>query len=366
MAGLSIRRCVRLVFGFTMGLVVSLSGLNLAAAPPLSAQSSGFNLITSPLPINLSGPPGSVLTTDLKLKNGSTKTERLKLSLMKFSAYGEDGKPAIKDREKGDDYFDWVSFYPSELDAPPNVWQTVKMTITLPKTAAFGYYYAAVISRADQPTKADNKTNSLIGSTAILVLVDAVVPGAKREAKLTSFTTSKGIYEFLPANFSIKLNNSGNTHLVPTGNIFITKGNKTIATLSVNEAKGNILPNSNRIYTTSWSDGFPLYQTTEQNGQVILGPNNQAKTSLKWDFSKASKLRFGHYQAKLTLIYDNGQRDVPLEATVGFWVVPFRVILYALAIPIVPSVLVYILMKRRFKKRLAKSTSKAQSPTEKG
>jgi hypothetical protein len=27
------------------------------------------------------------------------------------------------------------------------------------------------------------------------------------------------------------------------------------------------------------------------------------------------------------MIYDNGQRDVPIEATVSFWVIPWRVII---------------------------------------
>jgi hypothetical protein len=47
---------------------------------------------------------------------------------------------------------------------------------------------------------------------------------------------------------------------------------------------------------------------------------------LKWDFSHANRLRFGHYTAHLVMIYDNGQRDVPFEATLGFWIIPWRVI----------------------------------------
>src|SRR6185369_6642762 len=94
--------------------------------PVLAAEDDGtFNIITSPLPISLSGKPGSTLSADIKVKNGSTHPEKLKVTLMKFSAYGEEGKPAIAEREKGDDYFDWVTFTPQTFDAPQNEWQTI-------------------------------------------------------------------------------------------------------------------------------------------------------------------------------------------------------------------------------------------------
>ena len=47
---------------------------------------------------------------------------------------------------------------------------------------------------------------------------------------------------------------------------------------------------------------------------------------LKWDWGQASKLRWGKYTAKMLLIYDDGQRDVPIEGEVSFWVVPWRLI----------------------------------------
>jgi hypothetical protein len=48
---------------------------------------------------------------------------------------------------------------------------------------------------------------------------------------------------------------------------------------------------------------------------------------LTWDFnSPLSKVRFGHYTADLLAVYDNGQEDVPLEATVSFWVLPWRLL----------------------------------------
>jgi hypothetical protein len=324
-------RVSKFVVLLSMGVVIWFSSASAWAATPVAVDNS-FNLTTSPLPINLAGPPGSTLTADIRVKNGGTATEKLKVTLMKFSAYGEAGKPAIADRGPGDSYFDWVSFSPQTFDAQPNVWQTVKMTIKLPKTAAFGYYYAAAFSLGSPPPQASGKQNIVLGSTAVLVLVDAQAPGEQRAASVTSFTADHRFYEFLPATFTVKLHNSGNIHLIPTGNIFISKGGKAVATLGVNTALGNILPGTNRIFTSNWNDGFPRYVTKQANGNVVLDKNGKPVTSLQWDFSRASKLKFGHYKAHLTMAYDNGQRDVPMEAEVSFWVVPWRVLAASLVV----------------------------------
>jgi hypothetical protein len=58
------------------------------------------------------------------------------------------------------------------------------------------------------------------------------------------------------------------------------------------------------------------------------------------------------------MVYDNGTRDVPMEAYVSFWVVPWRVIIFAILILVGPALAVYLLMRWRFKKRLAKERSR--------
>jgi hypothetical protein len=317
---------------------------------PVHAQEAGaFNIVTSPLPISISGKPGSTLSADIRIKNGGSTTEKLKVTLMKFSAYGDEGKPAIADREPGDDYFDWVTFSPSLFDAEPNEWKTIKMTIKLPQTAAFGYYYAAAFSRANE-VKPNGKQNVLLGSTAVLVLVDAKVPNAKRSAEILSFTTNKKAYEFLPVSFGIKVRNNGNVHLVPTGNIIISRGNKEVARLSVNSASGNVLPTSNRIFNVDWGDGFPNYAARTVAGKTVLDKNGKTQTQLQWDINKISHLRFGRYTAHLIMVYDDGTKDVPLEATISFWVIPWRLLALLLIILLIPAVIVFLVMQRRIKR----------------
>jgi hypothetical protein len=301
-------------------IAVSLLGPTVATA----ADSKPLVLQTSPLPINLSANPGTAVSADLRVKQNGSDTERLKVSLMKFGAFGNTGKPELIDRQPGDDYFDWVKFDKTQFSAPPNVWQTVHMTINVPKTAAFGYYYAVVFSRVGDDVRQGGRTNSINGGSAVLVLLDAKSPNAKRQLEVVSFKAQHSVYEFLPSKFDVNLKNIGNVHAVPQGDVFIMKGNKQIATLPINGGFGNILPNSNRIYPVEWNDGFPVYQQVVENGKVKLDKKGNAVQKLTWDWSHLPKFRMGKYTAHLFAVYDDGQRDVPIEAEVSFWVIPWR------------------------------------------
>ncbi|MDB5163914.1 MAG: exported protein of unknown function [Candidatus Saccharibacteria bacterium] len=312
--------------GVWCGLFVVLC-LLLATTPQAAAQSSGeLNLTTSPLPINLEVKPGNTISTDLRVQNSGNQTETLKIDLQKFKAYGEDGKPQLIAREPGDDYFDWAHFSQTTFTAEPNVWTTIKMTIAVPKTAAFGYYYAVVFSRAHNTVASQPRANSIVGGTATLVLLDAQVPGAKKQVDVMAFISDKKLYEYLPAQFTIRLRNAGVVHVAPSGTLFILRGKKQVDLININPEKGNILPGSNRIFRIGWDNGFPRYVASSSNGQVIKDKNGQDVQNLKWDFSQASHLRIGRYTAKLLLTYDNGSRDVPIQASVSFWVLPWKLL----------------------------------------
>jgi hypothetical protein len=334
-------------------LVVLMPALPAEAA---EGDGSGINLQISPLPIELSAPPGTTASAELRVRNAGTQTEQLKVTLKKFRM-DDQGVVKIEDRGPEDDYFDWVSFSRPTFSAPPDQWQTVKMTINVPKTAAFGYYYVVEFARAN-PAKGTPGKSAIEGAVGIFVLLDAKVAGAKREASITQFTADHQFYEFLPTKFAIHVANSGNVHLKPHGNIFVQgPGGRAIATLNVNATSGNVLPHSFRTFSTEWSDGFPVYRPKrDDSGQPVLDKSGRPVTELTWDFNNSlSKLRFGKYTAKLVMVYDNGQRDVPLEGTVSFWVIPWRLLLGAVLLLALPFFFGYkYVQTRRQLKRLTR------------
>ncbi|TXH00268.1 MAG: hypothetical protein E6P95_03860 [Candidatus Moraniibacteriota bacterium] len=302
-------------------------GFLLVLPIPAMAQDGSLRLVTSPLPISLVAEPGSTISTALKVKNSGTNPEQLKIDILKFNAYEDSGKPRIMDPEPSDDYIHWVQFSEPTFTLLPEEWKTITATFTLPETAAFGYYYAFVFTRVDTLEELAPQQTAVVGGAATLVLLEARVPNAKREVAVTEFSTDHQMYEFLPTTFTVALRNSGNVHVAPRGNIFISRGNdKDIALLEINSSRGNILPNSTRMFDTQWKDGFPLYEPVVKDGAVVLDETGQTVLHLKWNWQDAAKLRFGKYTAKLLLVYDDGERDVPIEGIVTFWVVPWRLI----------------------------------------
>ncbi len=309
----------------------------------------GFNLTASPLPIDLSTTPGKKITTNLRVQNSGTAPVKIKVSLLKFKAAGATGQPELKRRGPADDYFDWVSFSKTNFTADPGVWNTIVMTIAPPADAAFGYYYAVVFGQDSANAQTTTPvTGKLNGATATLVLLDVNAPGEKRQLEVTSFTASKKLYEYLPATFNITVRNKGNVHAVPAGDIFISRDHKhNLAVIPVNPNSGNTLPDSNRIFPVEWTDGFPVYSIKRDNDQIISDKKGNPIKELKWNFSDTNKFRIGKYYAHLLLTYNDGTKDVPIDAEVSFWVFPWKLILLVVAIPLIPAIIVYMVMRRR-------------------
>jgi hypothetical protein len=208
------------------------------------------------------------------------------------------------------------------------------MTVNVPKTAAYGYYFAVQFHLANSLSTVPGQTG-IQGAADIFVLLNAEAPGEVSKANIASFSVDHKYYEFLPVNFSIRVHNSGNIHVAPYGNIFITRGKSRIASININSTLGNILPGSNRLFTASWTNGFPVYEDVlDGNGQTISNGHGGVKQKLVWNFSKVPDLRFGHYTAQLVLVYSNGTSDIPITATAGFWVIPWRLIIAILVIAV--------------------------------
>lgn len=285
-----------------------------------------FNVVVSPPSVGVTVKQGETVSSELRVQNQGLATEHVKVKILKFTARGQDGTPQLEDLQPSDDFVNWATFSSPRFDAEPNVWKTITMTITTPPSAAFGYYYAVVFSREGAEKHIVKKQANLLGAVASLVLLDVQAPGSKREAKITEFSTPHKVQEFLPLDFTVRIHNTGNTHVASRGNIVISKGGKNIALLEVNLKKGFVLPNSYRKFNSQWTEGTPVYTLKTADNKVVLDKHGKQVRELNWDKFSISKLRFGKYDAKLVMVYDDGKGDVSVESKLSFWVVPWRVI----------------------------------------
>ncbi len=299
-----------------------------------------FSLQVSPSPLVATLKPGTNTALELKIRNAGTVAETLKIESRKFSVNNQTGEVHLDDAAPSE-VAQWVTYSAPTFTVQPGEWYTQKIRINLPKDTGFSYSLALVISRTQNP-QATESGRLIKGSVAVFTLLNIDRPGAVRRVEVQDFSTSSGIYEYLPATISIRFKNTGNTIVQPYGNMFIQRSSNDttpITTLPVNDKRGYLLPGSERVLTTDWSDGFPLYEVTATAG------DGQQKKEV-WDWSKIANFRIGPYMAKLVAVYNDGQRDVALEKETSFWVLPWKIILGVIAAVALVALGVWTLLRK--------------------
>lgn len=344
--------------GLVLAIVLIMSAILLPDSLVLAAG-EGSNITTSPIAVDLAIKPGETKSTTLQVQNNGPRTTDIKVEATTFTAKNETGEAAINPKST-DPSLQWVSFSPSVVTAEPGVWKKVEMTISIPKDASLGYYYAVLFKPVLSTDGIDKSSNTISPSNAVLVLVDTSTTNESRNLSITSFTSTKKVYEYLPATFNLNIRNNGNIFLAPKGVIYISKDasfKSTIATIDFNKANGRILPHSNRIFTVNWDDGFPVFQNKTSLGKPVVNKKGQPVQQLNWDFTKTNSFRIGKFYARAALVYNNGTRDIPVYSVVSFWVIPWKLILVIFAI-----VLIQIFFISRFirYRRMYKKDQKAQ------
>lgn len=314
-------------------VILTVSFMGQLALPRLTAaDDNGFSLQVTPSPLVATLKPGQNTEVDLKVRNEGTATEKLKIESRSFTS--NDTATAVTLGETPPrEISDWVSYSNPTFSVDPGQWFTEKIHFNIPSATGFSYSFAFVISRQSEQ-KPTSGGRLIKGSVAVFSLINIDRPGATRQLNLAQFSADRHFYEYLPATFTVHLKNSGNTIVQPAGNVFIQRGSNStspLGTLNVNSNKGYVLPGTSRTFTAEWSDGLPVYQT-------VTKADGTKHRVLKWNVGNAkfSSIRIGRYTAKLVAVYtDSNGHDVPIEGTVSFWVIPWKILLVLLLLALI-------------------------------
>ena len=324
--------------------------------PP--APTTDFNLQVTPSPLVTTIKPGEKTQVELKIHNGGTGVEYLKIEPRSFTLSNNSTSVNLLDTTPPD-IASWMSFSQPKFTVQPGQWMSEMITFNVPKTAGFSYSFALIVNRQVDATPTAG-SRVVKASLAVFTLLNVDRPDATSSLKVSGFTASKKVYEYLPAAFSVRFQNTGNTIAQPYGNIYVQRNpdSKTpIGSLIVNETRGYILPGTQRVITATWSDGFPAYQAA---------PNADGSTSqqLVWNWTKLSQLRIGRYTAHLVAVYNQAGHDVPITGDVTFWVIPWKILLVPLVVVLLLLFAAFVIIrsmvrgtKRSAKKRKAKKAT---------
>jgi len=274
--------------------------------------------ISSPI-YNFDIDPGSTAQEIIKIRNISSSAKTFYPEVLDFKPTGETGAPTFLKADESASYTyslsSWIKISKEGLTLKPNESAALNFTVTVPQTAEAGGHYAGILFGTTAPatTGSGAAISNKVGS---LVLV-RVAGKADEAATVKEFTTPKNSYETGPIDFVVRIENSGNIHIISKGNIEIkdTFG-KSVAILPVNSKNGNVLPESIRRF-------------------------DNKTDSLSWN---PKGFTFGRYKAELLLTY--GSPAQTLSSTLSFWIVPWKqLLLIGLAIIIIILLLVLIVKR---------------------
>jgi hypothetical protein len=310
---------------------------------------ASFDLTVSPVFFDLSANPGDNLTNKIRVRNNTQEDAVITIGLKKFTS---DSNGDLTLSDLNDNTISWIKFKSNTFVAKTNEWVDVPFEVSIPKDAAFGYYWAVTLSETANGTTTKTGTQ-LTGVSAIPILLDVKKQGAKAEGKIVEFKTSSYINEYLPVDFTVRVQNTGNIHIRPQGNIFLRGGgDKDLAILNVNNAQGAIIPNGQRSFIEEWSDGFLVREPIVVDGQAKLDKNGKPEQKLTINWDKLTSFRIGKYTADVILVFDNGTRDVSMEAKTDFWVFPYKIIGGILISLIIFIIIVRLILKAYIKKAI--------------
>jgi hypothetical protein len=293
-----------LIVSIAVVAICCLGAKSIALAAPAQASpaNNGQALEIAPPVIYLSVNPGQTINTQIYIRDISSGNLIVSGQVNDFVAgTGEDGVPKIllnSDSVSPYTLKTWVAPLPNLLLVPREI-KSLPVTIHVPMNASPGGHYGVVRFTATAPSLQGSgvSLSASVGALVLLTVSGKITENLSTQQFSVGHSGNIGtFFESGPLAFTEVLKNTGNVHLQPIGQVSVVDmfGRK-LASVNVNLPPGNILPQSSRKFDQ------PLDST-------VIG----------------NKMLFGHYTATLKVTY--GESKQTLTASLGFWVIPYRLI----------------------------------------
>jgi hypothetical protein len=332
---------------------------------PIDPDATNLDLGTSISPVkfifdvNL----GETADGELTMYNVTNQATHLYPYARNFKSDGTSGVPVFIDEVLpfNNSLKDWITF-DKEKVLIENVTKSntnatkIKFKISIPKDAEYGGHYAAIMVSINDPKKTlvpDQGNIAFSADPGSLLLVnikgkvsrDLVLKGFKATDPYLKQKNDQWLFEWMPVEFTTELENKGNTHAFPIGNIIVYQGENEVQKLSFNDTQSVIIRESTRTYSTVMEPGFIFMDAIKDSGNSPKRDaegNTQSQLAFNWD--KLSKQFFGPYKAKLLLVYDDEGVKKNILAEKDFWILPWKLIL-----AIIILVAGYVFVKSKLK-----------------
>ncbi len=309
-----------------LGMMVILMGAMLS--PVTATAQERDSLRITPLLFDRRLDPGESVGDQLTITNLSTETKKYFIKVRDIKGMSEQGSPivATAGEKTGWEMASWVSLGQESVEVAPNQSKQIPFTIRVPNPASPGAHLALVFVSLTPETP--EETGLGIGYDVGSILNIRINGDVQEQAMIREFRTDQSIYGNSDPKFIAKVENQGNTVVRPRGPIEITNiFGKKVATLTMNDTAGAVLPNNSRTFEVSWDgNGFAL----------------------------------GRYEAVMGLVYGEDEKST-IAANTTFWVLPGKIIGIIIGSFVALLIIVLILIKLIVRRKLSQMGVSANS-----
>ena len=305
-------------------LILSISLLSMFFVTSTHAKS--LSIGTAPTFEKLQLEPGETYEDNFTVWNLQTSTTTYYVKVSSFRQIQNQPGSAIFLSEKEDaknpySASSWVDVEEEVLELIPNRNITVGYTITVPEELAPGDYNAEIYFSSEEPEQGQETATYSILSSGIPILI-TIGDDYAESAEILDFYSTKKIYE--KPNFTTlitRIQNLGDTHITPKGDIVLTNIFKQeVGRIQFNENNQSILRGSSGEYVSNWE-----LEKYINEGKIALGP----------------------ITAEAVILYRrNNPGFAVLSATTSFWIIPWKLIILIVTVIIVTYVVLKLTKKK--------------------
>jgi hypothetical protein len=268
--------------------------------PMTASAQAGLSVTLTPPLFQLTIGPGETWASGLKIVNNNSYDVTYYAQVVDMEASGESGQskfiPVLGPQDPSlvsAQLARWVTLEAVPITIKAGRSETLNFTVSIPIHAEPGGHYAAILVGTEPLATSASGSQMKISSYVSSLMFVRVKGDVIESGRIREFTSDKDLYQTPKADFVLRFENTGNTHLKPEGDVTIYNmwGKERGKVLINQEANfGNALPKTIRRFEFSWEGESDVFD-------------------------------IGRYSAVVTLAYgDEGKKNV--TATTYFWVVP--------------------------------------------
>jgi len=295
----------------------------------VNAQEVARTITITPPTVSVTGNPGYYTEGTMGVINDSNTPITFKAEMHDFIVQDNAGTPEILPANTLITTYSaaaWMGVTPQTFTIQPKKRQNLNYFIQIPGNARPGGHYAAVLFVPVNGKGTTENTGSQVNGQVGTLFSVAVNGPIKESASVTKFFAN-GLQEYGPVNILSQIKNYGDLHIKPNGYITVSDmlGRKAILPLKEN----NIFPQAARDYENQFG----------------------------------GSLMIGRFKAELLASY-GVNNNLPLAATVYFWIFPWKIVLVTTLIIIAIILGLMYYRKNGLKKPVKKTEGKEELKTE--